>query len=185
MADHATRAAVFLDRDGVINRRRDDHVKSWSEFEFLPTALDALRALRDGGATAVVVTNQSAIGRGLMTSAELDRIHDRMLDEVRARGGDIAAVYSCPHVPGAGCSCRKPAIGLLELAADDLSLSLSHSILVGDSDSDLVAARSAGCQPVLISEGCDVEWRGGLLVVPDLLAAVAHVKIRKGEASQC
>jgi D-glycero-D-manno-heptose 1,7-bisphosphate phosphatase len=180
-----TRPAVFLDRDGVINRRRDDHVKSWSEFEFLPSALDALRSLRDDGETAVVVTNQSAIGRGLMTSAELDRIHDRMLDEVRARGGDIAAVYSCPHVPGAGCTCRKPAIGLLELAAYDLSLSLSDSVLVGDSDSDLRAARSAGCQPVLVSEGSNVEWRDGLLVVPDLLAAVAHLKIRKDQAMRC
>jgi D-glycero-D-manno-heptose 1,7-bisphosphate phosphatase len=108
-----------------------------------------------------------------------------MLDEVRAVGGDIAAVYSCPHVPDAGCSCRKPAIGLLELAADDLRLSLSDSILVGDSDSDLGAARSAGCQPVLVSEGSDVEWRDGLLVVPDLLAAVANLKIRKDEAMRC
>jgi D-glycero-D-manno-heptose 1,7-bisphosphate phosphatase len=185
LPDQGTRPAVFLDRDGVINRRRLDHVKSWSEFEFLPTALDALRALRDEGTTAVVVTNQSAIGRGLMTFAELDRIHQRMLDEVRAIGGDIAAVYSCPHIPDAGCGCRKPAIGLLELAADDLRLSLRDSVLVGDSDSDIGAARSAGCQPVLVSQGSDVEWRDGLLVVPDVLAAVAQLRIRKQQVTRC
>jgi D-glycero-D-manno-heptose 1,7-bisphosphate phosphatase len=185
LPDQATRPAVFLDRDGVINRRRLDHVKSWSEFEFLPNALDALRSLHEDGATAVVVTNQSAIGRGLMTFAELDLIHRLMLDEVRAVGGEIAAVYSCPHVPDAGCSCRKPATGLLELAADELRLSLSDSVLVGDSDSDVGAARSAGCQPVLVSHGSDVEWRDGLLVVHDLLAAVAQLRIRKNEAMPC
>jgi histidinol-phosphate phosphatase family protein len=185
LPDETPRSAVFLDRDGVINRRRPDHVKSWSEFEFLPTALDALRTLCDDGATVVVVTNQSAIGRGLMTFAELESIHRRMLDEVRATGGDIAAIYSCPHVPEAGCTCRKPAIGLLELAADDLRLSLGNSVLVGDSDSDLGAARSAGCQPVLVSHGCDVERREGLLVVPDLLAAVVQLRIRKKEAVPC
>ena len=185
MPDQAARPAVFLDRDGVINRRRLDHVKSWSDFEFLPTALDALRALRDDGATAVVVTNQSAIGRGLMTFAELERIHHRMLDQVRAIGGYIAAVYSCPHTPDAGCSCRKPATGLLELAADELQLSLSDSVLVGDSVSDLGAARSAGCQPVLVSEGSDVAWRDGLLVVPDLMAAVIELRIARKVAMRC
>jgi D-glycero-D-manno-heptose 1,7-bisphosphate phosphatase len=108
-----------------------------------------------------------------------------MVDEVRAIGGDIAAVYACPHVPDAGCSCRKPAIGLFELAADELRLSLRDSILVGDSDSDVRAARSAGCHPVLVSQGSDVEWRDGLLVVPDLLAAVAQLRIRKKEAMSC
>lgn len=185
MPDQATRSAVFLDRDGVINRRRPDHVKSWSEFEFLPTALEALRLLREQGATTVVVTNQSAIGHGLLTPNELEGIHQRMLEQVCAAGGEITAVYACPHTAGAGCTCRKPAIGLLERAALELGLTLTDSILVGDSDSDVIAARAAGCQPVLVSQGSALEWQDNLMVVPDLLAAVARLRTRKKEAMAC
>jgi D-glycero-D-manno-heptose 1,7-bisphosphate phosphatase len=167
---------VFLDRDGVINKRRLDHVKSWTEFEFLPKTLEALRALREDGATAVVITNQSAIGRGLLSHADLDGIHHRMVQSVRDGGGDIAAVYSCPHLPADGCACRKPATGLLERAAAELGLSLADSVLVGDSESDLGAARAAGCRAVLVREGAPAFWWDDVLVVPDLMEAVVRMK---------
>jgi D-glycero-D-manno-heptose 1,7-bisphosphate phosphatase len=102
------RPGVFLDRDGVINRNRIDHVKSWSEFEFLPGALEALKRLAGLDLPVVVVTNQAAIGRGLIDAAEVDEIHRRMIEAVRLFGGRIDAVLCCPHRPDEGCECRKP-----------------------------------------------------------------------------
>ena len=141
----------------------------------LPTALEGLRLLREQGTIAVVITNQSAVGRGLLSEAELDRIHDQMLELIRSGGGEVAAVYACPHLPDAGCGCRKPAIGLLERAAAELGLNLPGSVLVGDSESDIGAARAAGCQPVLVSDGAEPGWRDDLLVVADLREAVLRL----------
>ena len=147
------RSAVFLDRDGVINRNRPDHVKSWNEFEFLPGALEALKRLAGLGWPVVVVTNQAAIGRGLVDQSEVEEIHRRMVDEVRLFGGRIDAVLYCPHRPDEGCECRKPKLGLLIEASRLLHLDLAASILVGDAESDLLAARAAGCRPVMVRTG--------------------------------
>jgi D-glycero-D-manno-heptose 1,7-bisphosphate phosphatase len=146
-------AAVFLDRDGVINRNRSDHVKSWGEFAFLPGSLEALARLARLGWPVVVVSNQGAIGRGLVSRAEVDEIHRRMVAEVTAFGGRIDAVLYCPHHPDEGCDCRKPKPGLLIEAAGRLGLDLSASFLVGDAESDLLAARAAGCAPVIVRTG--------------------------------
>src|SRR5438094_10595507 len=91
--------AVFLDRDGVINRRRPDHVKAWEEFEFLPGVLAALASLRSMNTPVVVVTNQGAVGRGLLSAEALGRIHTRMLQAIRAAGGHVEAIYACLHAP--------------------------------------------------------------------------------------
>jgi D-glycero-D-manno-heptose 1,7-bisphosphate phosphatase len=160
------RPAVFLDRDGVINRNRDDHVKSWSEFEFLPGALEALKRLAGLELPVVVVTNQAAIGRGLMGAAEVDEIHRRMVEAVRLVGGRIDAVLYCPHRPDEGCECRKPKPGLLFEAARMLGLDLAASILVGDAESDLLAAQAVGCRPVLVRTG-----RGAAPIEPPSQAA--------------
>jgi len=168
--------AIFLDRDGVINVRRADHVKSWSEFEFTPDSLLALRELADMGERAVVVTNQSAVGRGLLSAEDLALIHTRMADAVTAAGGRIHRVYACPHVSAAGCGCRKPGIQLLVRAAQELGVELHDSVLVGDSPSDVEAALAAGCQPILVGEG---GWRGLACHVPrarNLLDAVSLIR---------
>ena len=143
--------AVFLDRDGVINRRRPDHVKRWEEFEFLPAALDALAEWRARGAAVVVITNQSAVGRGLMTADALRAIHVRMLRAIDAAGGHVSAIYACLHAPAAGCRCRKPSPLLFHRASVDLGIELSDSMMVGDSPTDVAAARAAGCRPVLLN----------------------------------
>lgn len=148
MADRA----VFLDRDGVINRRRPDHVKSWSEFEFLPGALGAISELCQRTERVVVVTNQSAVGRGVISSQELAAIHRRMTQAVEAAGGHIDGVYACPHRPEDGCACRKPRIGLLLAAAHELSLRLEGSVLIGDSPSDVEAARASGCRAIFVGD---------------------------------
>lgn len=144
---------VLLDRDGVINRERADYVKRWSEFSFLPGALDALRRLAVLGRPVLVVTNQSPVGRGLLARAALDEIHRRMRDEVARHGGRIDGVYVCPHRPDQGCDCRKPRPGLLEAAAREWSLALAESVFVGDAVSDWEAARSAGCRSILVRSG--------------------------------
>ena len=163
--------AVFLDRDGVINRRRPDHVKAWEEFEFLPGVLAALASLRSMNTPVVVVTNQGAVGRGLLSAEALGRIHTRMLQAIRAAGGHVEAIYACLHAPAEACRCRKPAPTLLQRASLELGITLPASIMVGDSRSDVEAARAAGCRPVLISDSelADPD----VLAVKDLPAAVA------------
>ena len=163
--------AVFLDRDGVINRRRPDHVKAWEEFEFLPGVLAALVSLRSMNTPVVVVTNQGAVGRGLLSAEALGRIHTRMLQAIRAAGGHVEAIYACLHAPAENCRCRKPAPTLLQRASLELGITLPASIMVGDSRSDVEAARAAGCRPVLISDSelADPD----VLAVKDLPAAVA------------
>lgn len=147
-----TRPAVFLDRDGTLNRERSNYVRSWSEFEFVPGALDALRALATLDVPIVVVTNQSAVGRGLMTSATLADVHDRMRAAVTAGGGRIDAVYACPHRPDEGCPCRKPRVGLFRRAALEQSLDLPRSVLIGNTELDQAAARALGCAIVIVDE---------------------------------
>jgi D-glycero-D-manno-heptose 1,7-bisphosphate phosphatase len=142
---------VFLDRDGVINRlRKDDYVKSWAEFEFLPGAKEALRLLADAGYRVVVVTNQRGVARGLISESELKVIHRRMLEETYREGGRIAGIYCCPHEIGT-CKCRKPEIGLfLEAQRGFGDIDFSACTVIGDSDSDMEAGMRLGCRNIFI-----------------------------------
>jgi D-glycero-D-manno-heptose 1,7-bisphosphate phosphatase len=144
---------VLLDRDGVINRNRSDYVKSWEEFEFLPGSLEALRMLAEQGARVVVTTNQSAVGRGLLSRGGLDLIHARMTEEIEAHGGRLAAVLCCPHSPDDGCLCRKPQPGLLLEAVDRFQLDPDLCYVVGDSLDDLMAAHAVGMRYVMVLTG--------------------------------
>jgi len=173
---------VLLDRDGVINRERPDYVKDWDEFEFLPGVLPALRRLAILDWPIVVITNQSAVGRGLVTLDTVTDIHRRMKAAVEAAGGRIDAVFVCPHHPDDGCACRKPRSGLLRQAAEVLDLQLVDCYLIGDAPSDLLAARAVGCRPILIQggvQGCSLPQflRGepDVLFVPDLAHAVTMI----------
>ncbi|MGD9022899.1 MAG: D-glycero-beta-D-manno-heptose 1,7-bisphosphate 7-phosphatase [Deltaproteobacteria bacterium] len=141
---------VFVDRDGVINRDRPDYVKTWSEFEFLPGSLDALRLLTHDGYLIIVVTNQSAINRGMVAEAAVQEIHTKMMAAVDEFGGTIEAVYYCPHIPDDRCNCRKPEAGLIYRAQADLGLNLSKACMIGDSLRDIQCARRAGCGRVIL-----------------------------------
>ena len=141
---------VFVDRDGVINRDRSDYVKSWSEFEFLPGSLDALKLLTLNDYQVILITNQSVINRKMVTEEELRDIHAKMEDAVVHHGGRIKAVYYCPHVPEDGCSCRKPEPGLIEQARADHGLDVSRTCLIGDSFKDVVCAKRAGCARIVL-----------------------------------
>jgi D-glycero-D-manno-heptose 1,7-bisphosphate phosphatase len=139
---------VFLDRDGTINVKapEGDYVKSWEEFELLPGAVEAVRALRDAGLRVVIVTNQRGIALGRMTEDDLAEIHSRMLEQL----GPVDAVYHCPHDEGE-CDCRKPLPGMLVRAAEEVpGVDLARSVTIGDSESDMEAGRAAGTRTLLI-----------------------------------
>ncbi len=145
--------ALFLDRDGVINEDREDYVKSWEEFRFITGVRSALKKLQQAKIPVVVITNQSIIGRGIVTEKELSYIHDRMINAVQKSGGRIAKIYFCPHRPDEQCHCRKPRIGLLKKAAKEMNLDLKKSLFVGDTLKDIQAGKRAGCRTLLVQTG--------------------------------
>ena len=146
------RTAVFLDRDGVVNRSLVVEGKPYAprrlaDFRLLPGVRAAIAALRSAGRLVVVVTNQPDLGHGLIEPAVLDAMHDR----VRAAGAD--AVLCCPHRQDEGCACRKPRPGMLLTAARDFGIDLAASWMVGDRWNDIAAGRAAGCRTVFIERG--------------------------------
>lgn len=148
---------IFLDRDGVINRNRDDYVKNWSEFTFLPGACRAIARLSQAGYRVLVVTNQACIDKGLTSLTAVEDIHRRMQDQVAHAGGRIEATLLCPHGADAGCSCRKPSPGLLLRACDEYGVNLSRAMFIGDSAGDMGAAAAAGVPGLLVLSG--LGWR--------------------------
>ena len=147
------RRLVILDRDGVINEEREDYIRSVEQWRPLPGSLEAIARLHQAGLVIAVATNQSGVGRGLMTLAALQAIHDRMCQEIRAAGGELAGIFFCPHAPTDGCRCRKPAPGLLAQIERKLRLAVAGEYMVGDSLRDLQAAKAAGARPALVRTG--------------------------------
>jgi len=149
-------AAVFLDRDGVINVDRH-YLHRIAEFQFVRGVPQALRRLQDAGWRLVVVTNQSGIARGYYSEDDYQGLTRHMIDRLAESGVRLDAVLHCPHLPDAAvpacrlaCTCRKPAPGLLLRAARELGLDLARSVMVGDKGSDLQAGRSAGVARCLL-----------------------------------
>ena len=152
------RPAVFLDRDGTLI----EHVPYLSDpalVQLLPGAAEALRRFRRAGFACVLVTNQSAIGRGMLTEERLDEIHTEMNRQLAARGATIDAIYYCPDAPAGDDRTvvenpdRKPGPGMLLRAAADLKLDLGASWMVGDLISDVLAGQNAGCRSILLESG--------------------------------
>ncbi len=147
--------AIFLDRDGVINKKppRGEYVKSWKEFEFLPGTIEALRILCQRDYDIFIVTNQAGIGRGLMDINDLELIHQKMIEELKKNGVDIRGIYYCSHEMNENCQCRKPKPGLLLRAAKEHNLDLTRAVFVGDDNRDLAAGNQVGCKVILIKPG--------------------------------
>lgn len=172
--------AIFLDRDGVINENRSDYVKSWEEFTFLPGSLEALKQLASSPWLVVIITNQSVVGREIITMHQLDAIHSKMLQAIHAAGGRIDAIYTCPHAPSTRCACRKPSPDLLLRASKDLNINLLNSMFIGDSLSDIEAARRAKVLPIFVRSGREAhlatpDFFADCLVFNDLLSATAKI----------
>jgi D-glycero-D-manno-heptose 1,7-bisphosphate phosphatase len=139
---------VFLDRDGVINRKapKGRYVTRWEDFHVLPGAVEGITLLNRAGFCVIVVTNQRCIAKGLMTVADLEKMHQRMSDLLAQAGATIDAIYYCPHELEQSCHCRKPAPGMLLDAARSRGIELPVSWMIGDSDIDIEAGRNAGCK---------------------------------------
>ena len=163
------RNAIFLDRDGVINRKLPEYgyVRNVSEFEFLPGVFEALTTLKELGFMLVLVTNQRGIARGFMSVDDLDRVHGFMQSELDRNSAPMDRIYYCPHEEFEGCSCRKPEPGMLLAACRDYGIDPSTSYMVGDSAKDVLAGKRAGTRTVRIATEDD---SGADLVFPSLLA---------------
>lgn len=140
-----TSRVVLLDRDGTINKHRHDYVKKIDEFVLLPDVARSLARLSAAGFKLIVVTNQSAVNRGLLKEKELEAMHRYMVSKLEKQGCFINKIYYCPHTPEQNCNCRKPRTALLEKALKDFApVDLQHCWMVGDSDSDMKAGLALG-----------------------------------------
>ena len=142
--------AVFLDRDGVINKYREGYVKTIDEFEILPHVDIYLKKIRKLGFKIIVLTNQSPVNRNLMRLDDLKMIHENLINRLRKNKCIIDDIFYCPHMPEVKCGCRKPAIGLFRQAQYKHDIRLNDSWMIGDSDTDIEAGRRAGCMTIKI-----------------------------------
>jgi D-glycero-D-manno-heptose 1,7-bisphosphate phosphatase len=158
-------AGVLLDRDGVLNVRPPAHryVESVNAFEWLPGARAALGVLSRAGYPLAVVSNQRGLARGLVTWSTLRAVEARIQADLAPFGAQVEGFYYCPHERDEGCDCRKPRPGLLLEAARELQLDLGLSTMIGDSEDDVKAGRSAGCYTILVGST-------GSATAPDLMA---------------
>jgi D-glycero-D-manno-heptose 1,7-bisphosphate phosphatase len=153
-----TQHAIFLDRDGTINREIE-YLARPKQLELLPGAAEGMRRLQEAGYRLVIVTNQAGVARGYFSEADVRAVHERLREILRAQGVEIDAIYYCPHHPeGQGayrqaCSCRKPGTGMHLQAAQDLNLDLAQCVVIGDKVTDLLPGIELGCRTVLVRTG--------------------------------
>jgi D-glycero-D-manno-heptose 1,7-bisphosphate phosphatase len=165
---------VFLDRDGVVNRDSPDYITSWEQFDFLPGSLEAIGRLTRAGLTVILVTNQSAVGRGMLDRDSLEAMHRNLQESVAAHGGRITAIFYCPHHPDDRCPCRKPEPGLIYQAQRQFALDLRSATMIGDRAKDIQCGINAGCgRTILVRSGLhdDLPQLQALGVAPDHVAA--------------
>ena len=144
--------AVFLDRDGVINRKPEEgeYITSWDDFHILPGVADAIALLNKAGYKVVVVTNQRCVAKDQLSVTDLEKIHEQMSQALSGAGAKLDGIYYCPHDYKPPCNCRKPAPGMLLEAARIHSIDLGSSWMIGDSDIDMKAGVNAGCKTARI-----------------------------------
>ncbi|MDI9569408.1 MAG: HAD family hydrolase [Pseudomonadota bacterium] len=181
--------AVFLDRDGTINEEVG-YLDRMDKLRLLPGAAEAVRLINRDGMKAVVITNQSGIGRGMFDEAFVMEVHAEMSRRLRKEGAAIDGYYFCPHHPTEGiggyrqsCPCRKPAPGMLLRAAAELAIDLSRSYMIGDMPKDVEAGQRAGGKGILVRTGYGQNADLGAVtpdhIAPDILAAVRWILARR------
>ena len=159
---------LFLDRDGVINKKLEgSYVRNFSEFEFMPGALDAISKLSKKFKRIIIVTNQQGISKGLMSENDLDSLHSKMEESIRNAGGSLAKIYYCPHLDELNCRCRKPQPGMIEQAIRDFpNIRLEFSYLIGDSKSDIEAGMAMNLNTIKVNNHYTLaKWTSELLAV--------------------
>lgn len=167
--------ALFLDRDGVINKDFN-YVHKIENFEFIDGVFDAIRFYEKLGFIPVVITNQSGIGRGYYTNEQFSTLTDWMIEEFKKEGIEIAKVYHCPHNTNEDCECRKPLPGMLKNAQKDLNIDLKNSILVGDKESDIDAGIAAGLSKLFLVADKTPEKTSATHVVKSLFDTIRFFK---------
>ncbi len=172
------RRFVVLDRDGTIIEERE-YLSDPEQVTLISGVAAALRELRRMGYGLVVITNQSGIGRGFFDHAQLHRVHQRLKELLHAEGIYLEGFYVCPHTSDDDCACRKPKLGLLQKAAEDLGFDMASSIVIGDKASDIEMGRMAGALTFLVRTGYGAQVENEIAadyVVDDLAAAIASVQ---------
>jgi len=148
---------LLIDRDGILNVNRPDYVKSLKEVSFYQEALEALKYLHGKDIGVILISNQSGVNRGLINWSDFWGMHEGIIRRVEEYGGSIEAAFYCPHRPDEKCECRKPAPGMILAACRFAGIGPGHTFFFGDSDSDMVAAKNAGCPGIRICRGGDAE----------------------------
>ncbi len=175
--------AVFLDRDGVINRNPGDkqYVTSWKKFTFLPGAKRAIAEFHRHNYKVFIVSNQAGVGKGIFTKKSLELISANMLGAIRKAGGDIEGIHYCIHRPKQGCGCRKPKAAIFKRVARSYRINLKRTFFIGDTIRDIQAAENAGCRSILVLSGKEklkrrLDWQNKPdLVFSNLLKATKYI----------
>jgi D-glycero-D-manno-heptose 1,7-bisphosphate phosphatase len=162
----AAKPAIFVDRDGTLIEEVN-FLSRVEDLQLFPFTGEAVRRLKDGGYLIIVVTNQSGIGREIYTEGDMHGIHD----EIQSRlGGAIDAFYFCPHLPDAGCKCRKPGLGMIETARADFEIDMANSWMIGDKSLDVATGKNAGIGSAMVMTGYGRGDRENGTAVPDVYA---------------
>ncbi len=139
--------AVFLDRDGIINKKVPvkDWVKNVDELVYLPKVKEVINMIKRKGYLVIITSNQSGINRGIIKKENIEKINEKLKKDL-----DVDAIYYCPHLPDENCGCRKPKTGLIEKAVKDFNIDIKNSWFIGDNDYDMIAGKSAGCKTLMV-----------------------------------
>jgi len=181
MNDTSTITTILLDRDGVINFDSPDYILTAAQWQAIPGSLEAIARAKQAGMQIALISNQSALGRGMLTQACFDDIHATMMSAIEQHHGALDAVVYCPHAPDAGCLCRKPLPGMIHQALEQLDAIAETTVMIGDSLRDVQAAIAAGVRPILVQSGYGDaeailtkahELDSSIAVYPDLASAM-------------
>ena len=184
MSSQALPQAILLDRDGVINVDSPDYILAPDQWHAIPGSLEAIAKLTQAGIAIAIVSNQSAVGRGMMDADTFNAIHQKMMQAIEDAGGKIAHIAYCPHAPDAQCPCRKPLPGMLLESLQALACAPESALMIGDSFRDVQAAHAAGVPAMLVQSGYgdaaqilekSRELMPNILAFPTLSDAVEHI----------
>lgn len=159
---------MFVDRDGTLVPDIP-YLDDADRLRLFPKAASGIARLKKAGFKVIVITNQSGVGRGLFSEETLGRIHTKLAEMLEDEGVELDGLYYCPHKPDDGCSCRKPATGMIDMASEDMDISIGESYVVGDDVADIDLARNAGARSVLVLTGHGMGSRS--IANPDAVAS--------------
>jgi D-glycero-D-manno-heptose 1,7-bisphosphate phosphatase len=176
--DHEGDKVVMMDRDGVINHDRADYVRTVGQFRLIHGTQRAVRLLTQNGYHVHIVSNQSAVGRGLMTKEELDEITRHMLARIERAGGRIESVNYCLHRPDEGCECRKPRAGMIDALVKQYGFDPGRAWFVGDKLTDIAAGNAAGCRTILVARELPAtKFHTADNAIPDFITTDLHTAV--------